>query len=99
LAEGDGEAGGVGEVRARLRGLLVKALLNRPVLGELLREAVLEYAIYNSPMLSNYVRGVSEFTGLPEEAVRRSRPVREYARRMLGFSPSDLARSKAPSCP
>jgi len=75
----------VGEVRARLRGLLVKALLNRPVLGELLREAVLEYVLHNSPMLSNYVRGVSEFTGLPEEVVRRSRPAREYARRMLGF--------------
>jgi hypothetical protein len=68
-----------------LRKLLVKALINRPILGRFLREAVLEYVLHNSPMLNNYVRGVSGFTGLPEEVVRRSRPVREYARKLLGF--------------
>jgi hypothetical protein len=75
----------VGEVRASLRRVLVQALMGRPVVGRLLREVILEYVIRNSPMLNSYVRGVADFTGLPEEEVKRSKPVREYARRMLGF--------------
>jgi hypothetical protein len=54
-------------------------------MGRLLREALLEHVMHNSPMLNNYVKGVAEFTGLPAEVVRRSKPVREYARKLLGF--------------
>jgi hypothetical protein len=75
----------VGGVRSSLRRVLVQALMGRPVAGRLLREAMLEYVIRNSPMLNSYVKGVAEFTGLPEEAVKRSKPVREYAKRILGF--------------
>jgi hypothetical protein len=59
--------------------------MSRPVMGKLLREAILEYVLHNSPVLNNYVKGVAEFTGLPVEVVRRSKPVREYARKILGF--------------
>jgi hypothetical protein len=59
--------------------------MNRPVMGKLLREALIDYVMHNSPMLNNYVKGIADFTGLPVEVVRRSRSVREYARRMLGF--------------
>jgi hypothetical protein len=59
--------------------------MSRPVVGRLLREAMLEYVMHKSPMLNNYVKGVAKFTGLSEEEVRRSRPVREYARKLLGF--------------
>jgi hypothetical protein len=85
LAEGDGEARGMGEVRANLRRALIETLMGRPILNKILREAMLEYVMHKSPMLNNYVRGVAEFTGLPDDEVRRSRPVREYARRILGF--------------
>ena len=59
--------------------------MDRPIAGKLVREAMLEYVMRNSPLLNNYVKGIAEFTGLSEEDVRRSRPVREYVRRLLGF--------------
>jgi hypothetical protein len=65
--------------------ILVQALMDRPIVGRFLREAMLEYVMHNLPMLNNYVKGIAKFTGLPEEEVRRSRPAREYARRLLGF--------------
>jgi hypothetical protein len=59
--------------------------MNRPVMGKLLKDAMLDYVMHNSPMLNNYAKGIAEFTGLPVEVVRRSKPVREYARKILGF--------------
>ena len=68
-----------------MRRIVIEILMDRPVLNRVLREAMLEYVMRNSPTLNNYVRGVAEFTGLPEEVVRGSRPVREYVRKILGF--------------
>jgi hypothetical protein len=59
--------------------------MDRPIAGKLMREVMLEYVMRNSPMLNSYVRGIARFTGLSVEEVRKSKPVREYARRILGF--------------
>jgi hypothetical protein len=85
LAEGDGEARGVGEIRASLRKALIEALMDRPIAGKLIREAMLEYVMRNSPMLNSYIKGIARFTGLSDDEVRKSRPVREYVRKLLGF--------------
>ncbi len=75
----------MGEIRASLRKALLEVLMDRPIAGRLVREAMLEYVMRNSPMLNSYVKGIARFTGLPDEEVRKSRPVREYVRKLLGF--------------
>jgi len=80
LAQSNGEARVLGEVRLNL----VNLFLNRPVVKRLLQRALLEYVLENSPAVKNYVRRISEITGLPEEVVKRSQPVRNYVRKLLG---------------
>jgi hypothetical protein len=57
--------------------------MRRPLIRGLLEEYVLE----RSPMVTNYVKETAKLTGLSEEEVRRSKPVREFVRRMLGLEP------------
>jgi hypothetical protein len=40
-----------------------------------------------SPMLREYVKGVSEVTGLPPRTVLKSRPVRRFFEKISGSSP------------
>lgn len=80
LAQSNGEAGVLGEVRLNL----VKLFLSRPVVKRLLQRALLEYVLENSPAVQNYVRRIAQVTGLSEEVVRRSQPVRNYIRSLLG---------------
>jgi len=80
LAEGNGEAGGLVKVRSNI----VELLLRRPILGAVFERSLLEYVLSRSPAVSRYVKRISEVTGLPEEVVRRSRPVREYVRSLVG---------------
>jgi hypothetical protein len=54
------------------------------VVKRLLQQALLEYVLENSPAVQNYVRRIAQVTGLPEEVVRRSQPVRNYIRSLLG---------------
>jgi len=61
--------------------LLIEVFVGRP----LVRKALLEYVAQHSPMLNRYVKGIARFTGLPEEEVRKSKPVREYLRKLLGL--------------
>jgi hypothetical protein len=77
LAQGDGEAGSLVKVRANL----VNIFLNRPVVKRLL----LDYVLERSPAVQAYVKRISQVTGLPEEVVRRSQPVRNYVRNLLGI--------------
>jgi DNA mismatch repair ATPase MutS len=70
----------LGEVRLNL----VRLFLSRPVVRGLLQRALLEYALENSPAVQNYVKRIARVTGLPEEVVKRSRPVRNYIRSLLG---------------
>lgn len=77
LAQSNGEARSLGKVRSNL----ISLFLNRPIVKKLL----LEYVLENSPAVQNYVKRISEVTGLPEEVVRRSQPVRNYVRKLLGI--------------
>jgi len=81
LAESDGEAGGMVEVRANI----VELLLRRPILGAVFERSLLEYVLSRSPAVSKYVKRISEVTGLPEEVVKSSRPVREYIKSLVGI--------------
>jgi hypothetical protein len=60
--------------------ILFEFIKNRPLLMELLEEFVKE----NSPMIQNYVKKISEITGLPYEVVKNSQPVKNYIRKILG---------------
>jgi len=77
--EGPGEARVLGPARA-IAMEVVRRLLRRPAVRGLLEE----YLAETSPLVSRYVRRVAEVTGLPEEVVRRSRPVRNLVRSILG---------------
>ena len=81
MAESDGEAGGMVEVRANI----VELLLRRPILGAVFERSLLEYVLSRSPAVSKYVKRISEVTGLPEEVVKSSRPVREYIKSLVGI--------------
>jgi hypothetical protein len=59
---------------------MLKRLLKRPLIRALLEE----YLIEHSPLVKKYAERVAEVTGLPLEVVKRSQPVRNYARRILG---------------
>jgi DNA mismatch repair ATPase MutS len=58
---------------------VLKRLLKRPLLRTLLEE----YLVEHSPLVKRYAERVAEVTGLPLEIVKRSQPVRNYARRIL----------------
>jgi len=60
--------------------ILFEFIKNRPLLMELLEEFVKE----NSPMIQNYVKKISEITGIPYEVVKNSQPVKNYIRKILG---------------
>jgi hypothetical protein len=49
------------------------------------KKLLLDYVLENSPAVRAYVRRISQVTGLPEEVVKRSQPVRNYVRKLLGF--------------
>jgi len=57
-----------------------KIILSRPVVKWLVEEYIAE----SSPMISKYVKRMAEVTGLPEEVVRRSAPVRNLIKRIVG---------------
>jgi DNA mismatch repair ATPase MutS len=59
---------------------MLERLLKRPLVRALLEE----YLVEHSPLVRRYAERVAEVTGLPLEVVKRSRPVRNYARRILG---------------
>jgi len=59
---------------------MLERLLKRPLIRALLEEYLLEH----SPLVRRYAERVAEVTGLPVEVVKRSQPVRNYARRILG---------------
>jgi len=59
---------------------LIERILKRPIIKMLLEE----YLIEKSPLLSNYVKRISEITGLSEDIVKRSKPVRNYVKKILG---------------
>ena len=59
---------------------LIDRVLSRPLVRELLEE----YLIERSPLISNYVKRISEITGLPEDVVKRSTPVRNYVKKIIG---------------
>jgi len=42
-----------------------------------------EYLLEKSPLINNYVKRIAQVTGLPEEVVRRSLPVRNYVKKIL----------------
>jgi hypothetical protein len=54
--------------------------MRRPLVRELLEEYLLE----KSPLVSNYVKAIARVTGLSEDVVRRSLPVRNYVKKILG---------------
>jgi pyrroloquinoline quinone (PQQ) biosynthesis protein C len=60
--------------------LLRKALLSRPLVKRLVEEYVIEV----SPMVNNYVKKISQITGLPEDVVKRSAPVRNLVKKIVG---------------
>jgi hypothetical protein len=59
---------------------LRKALLSRPLVKKFIEEYVLE----TSPMINNYVRRISQITGLPEDVVKRSTPVKNFVKMIIG---------------
>jgi len=59
---------------------LKKTLLSRPLVKKLIEEYVLE----TSPMVNNYVKRISQITGLPEDVVKRSIPVRNLVKKIVG---------------
>jgi hypothetical protein len=59
---------------------LKKTLLSRPLVKKLIEEYVLE----TSPMVNNYVKRISQITGLPEDVVKRSMPVRNLVKKIIG---------------
>jgi len=59
---------------------ILERLMRRPLVRELLEE----YLLNKSPLVDNYVKAIAKVTGLPEEVVRRSLPVRNYVRKILG---------------
>jgi len=60
--------------------LLFEALMRRPLVKKLLEEYLLE----KSPFIANYVKSIAKVTGLSEEEVKRSMPVRNLIKRILG---------------
>ena len=58
---------------------LFERLLKRPLVRSILEE----YLVEHSPLVRRYAERVAEVTGLPLEVVKRSQPVRNYARRIL----------------
>lgn len=66
-------------------------ILDRDITKGLLRERVIlkrliiKYIMNNSPMVRNYVKSISRVTGLPEDVVARSEPVKRYIERMVGI--------------
>ena len=81
MAKGNRKARVVGEVRSNI----VSLLLKRPIVSEWVGEAIVEYVLENSPAVKNYVKRIAEFTGIPEEAVKRSEAVRKYIKSLLGI--------------
>jgi len=80
LAEGTGQARILEGVRHRVTTVLKKTLLNRPVIKAVVEEYVLEA----SPMVNNYVKKIAQITGLPEDVVKRSTPVRNLVKKIIG---------------
>jgi hypothetical protein len=80
LDEGVGQARLLEIGRARIGKLLFEAIAERPLVKQLLEEYLLE----KSPLVSNYVKAIARVTGLSEEVVRRSLPVRNYVKKILG---------------
>ena len=60
--------------------LLLEMLMERPLVKKLLEEYLLE----KSPFIANYVKSIAKVTGLSEEEVKRSMPVRNLIKRILG---------------
>jgi hypothetical protein len=60
--------------------ILFEFIKNRPLLMELLEEYIKE----NSTLIQNYVKKISEITGVPYEVVKNSQPVKNYIRKILG---------------
>jgi hypothetical protein len=60
--------------------LLFEILMERPIVKQLLEE----YLTEKSPLISNYVRRIAEITGLPPETVKRSMPVRNFVKKIIG---------------
>jgi len=77
LAQSNGKTGSLVEVRFNL----IRFFLSRPIV----KRVFLEYVLDSSPAVQNYVKRISEITGLPEEVVKRSQPVRNYVRKLLGI--------------
>jgi DNA mismatch repair ATPase MutS len=67
----------LGEIRINI----ARFFLNRPIVKTFL----LEYILDNSPAVQSYIKRIAQVTGLPEEVVRRSKPVRNYVRSILGI--------------
>jgi hypothetical protein len=83
LDKGVGQAGVLEVLRLRVRRVLLEALIERQLVKQLLEEYLLE----KSPLINNYVKRIAQVTGLPEETVKRSRPVRNYIKKILGEEP------------
>jgi len=65
--------------------IIYKLLEQRPILKEFFERSVVSYVLSRSPAVNEYVRRISKLTGLPEEVVRNSQPVRNYLKSLLGF--------------
>jgi len=67
------------------RRVVFEFIERRPIVKELIEKTLFEYILEKSPAVNKYVKRISEVTGLPEEVVRRSKPVREYIKSLTGI--------------
>ena len=67
------------------RRVVFEFIEKRPIVKELIEKTLFEYILEKSPAVNKYVKRISEVTGLPEEVVKRSKPVREYIKSLTGI--------------
>jgi DNA mismatch repair ATPase MutS len=67
------------------RRVVFEFIEKRPIVKEFIEKTLFEYILEKSPAVNKYVKRISEVTGLPEEVVKRSKPVREYIKSLTGI--------------
>jgi len=65
--------------------MMMSLISKRPFLKKVFEETIVNYVVERSPAVNKYVKKISEITGLPEDVIKRSRPVRNYVKAFLGF--------------